>query len=79
MDCYIVRVYRHIKRNSGQADEIAGLVERVGTQDSGKPFSTYTGLVDAIRAEFQAQPTEEQEQESVLADGAQKIRSIRGR
>lgn len=54
MDCYIVRVYRHIMHKDGQGDEIAGLVERVGKQDSGKPFSTYSGLIDAMRDGTQA-------------------------
>ena len=49
MDCYIVRVYRHITKGDGKADEIAGLVERVGQRDSGKPFSSYQSLVSAMR------------------------------
>ena len=52
MDCYIVRVYRHIAGRNGQPDEIAGLVENVGRQETGKPFSTYVGLVEAIRTSF---------------------------
>jgi hypothetical protein len=49
MDCYIVRVYRHITRGEGEADEIAGLVERVGQRDSSRPFSSYQSLVSAMR------------------------------
>ncbi|MDH5514971.1 MAG: hypothetical protein OEY45_07405 [Gammaproteobacteria bacterium] len=56
MDCYIVRVYRHVTHKNGQDDEIAGLVERVGNQDNGKPFSTYKGLLDAIRDSFKHAP-----------------------
>jgi len=52
MDCYIVRVYRHITHQNGQADEIAGLVELVGDEARSKPFSTYMGLVEAIREDF---------------------------
>ena len=53
MDCYIVRVYRHITQQNGQADEIAGLVEQVGDGKRSKPFSTYKHLVDAIRDSFE--------------------------
>jgi hypothetical protein len=49
MDCYIVRVYRHITQDDGEADEIAGLVERVGRRDSSRPFSSYQSLVSALR------------------------------
>ncbi|MDH5515443.1 MAG: hypothetical protein OEY45_09810 [Gammaproteobacteria bacterium] len=56
MDCYIVRVYRHVTHKNGQDDEIAGLVERVGNQDNGKPFSTYKGLLEAIRDSFKHAP-----------------------
>lgn len=49
MDCYIVRVYRHVTRDDGKADEIAGLVERVGQRDSSKPFSSYQSLVSVLR------------------------------
>jgi hypothetical protein len=49
MDCYIVRVYRHITRGDGETDEIAGLVERVGQRDSGRPFSSYQSLVSVMR------------------------------
>jgi hypothetical protein len=51
MDCYIVRVYRHITQGDGEADEIAGLVERVGKRDSGRPFSSYQSLVSALRGD----------------------------
>lgn len=49
MDCFIIRVYRHIILDNGQPDEIAGLVERVGVQDNGKPFSSYKGLINTLR------------------------------
>jgi hypothetical protein len=49
MDCYIVRVYRHITQGEGEADEIAGLVECVGRRDSSRPFSSYQSLVSAMR------------------------------
>jgi hypothetical protein len=52
MDCFIIRVYRHITQGNGRPDEIAGLVERVGRQDSGKPFSGYESLVDILRDEY---------------------------
>ena len=52
MDCFIIRVYRHITEENGQPDEIAGLVERVGRQDNGKPFSSYKGLISALREEY---------------------------
>jgi hypothetical protein len=51
MDCYIVRVYRHITQADGEADEIAGLVERVGQRDSSRPFSSYQSLVSALRGD----------------------------
>ena len=65
MDCYIVRVYRHITHQDGQADEIAGLVEQVGEEARSKPFSSYTGLVEAIR-------------ESVDMDAAPGLNSVHG-
>jgi len=52
MDCFIIRVYRHITQENGQPDEIAGLVERVGRKDNGKPFSSYKGLLCALRDEY---------------------------
>ncbi len=52
MDCFIIRVYRHITHEDGQPDEIAGLVERVGRQDNGKPFSSYSSLVNTLRDEY---------------------------
>ena len=55
MDCYIIRIYRHSMQEHRQADEIAGLVERVGKPDSGKSFSTYNGMVDAIRDGLRAE------------------------
>jgi len=55
MDCFIIRVYRHITRENGQPDEIAGLVERVGRQDNGKPFSSYKTLMNALRDEYAAE------------------------
>ncbi|MGB5475137.1 MAG: hypothetical protein WBQ78_16890 [Gammaproteobacteria bacterium] len=54
MDCFIIRVYRHITPEHGKPDEIAGLVERVGRQDNGKPFSGYRSLVDVLRREYMA-------------------------
>ena len=52
MDCFIIRVYRHMSQKNGQPDEIAGLVERVGRQDNGKPFSSYRGLINTLRDEY---------------------------
>lgn len=51
MDCFIVRVYRHITKGNGEADEIAGLVERVGQRDSSRSFSSYQSLVSALRGD----------------------------
>jgi len=56
MDCFIIRVYRYITQENGQPDEIAGLVERVGRQDNGKPFSSYMSLVSALRDEYATVP-----------------------
>jgi hypothetical protein len=52
MDCFIIRVYRHIAQEDGQPDEIAGLVERVGRQDNGRPFSSYKSLIRTLREEY---------------------------
>ena len=52
MDCFIIRVYRHSVQEDGQPGEIAGLVERVGRQDNGKPFSSYKSLISALRDEY---------------------------
>jgi len=52
MDCFIIRVYRHITHADGEPDEIAGLVERVGRQDNGRPFTSYSSLVNTLRDEF---------------------------
>ena len=49
MDCYIIRVYRHLRSDGDQADEIAGLVEHVGEQEKSRPFTSYHGLVEEIR------------------------------
>jgi len=46
MDSYIVRVYRRNHVESG--DEVAGLVEEVGT-DRKKAFQSFSGLVTTIR------------------------------
>jgi hypothetical protein len=60
-----------------QSDEIAGLVERVGNPDSGKPFSTYEGLVDVIRDGLKTGPSEQ----AALDDGSNsnihKVRTFR--
>jgi hypothetical protein len=45
MESYIVRVYR---RGRDDPDEIAGLVETVGT-DERRSFKSFSGLVAAIR------------------------------
>ena len=45
MDSYIVRVYR---RGQSDPNEVAGLVETVGT-DERKAFQSFSGLVTAIR------------------------------
>jgi hypothetical protein len=49
MDCYIVRIYRRITGKNGNDDEIAGLVERVGANADGKPFSSYQGLITMLQ------------------------------
>jgi hypothetical protein len=46
MDSYIVRVYRRSKSKSGE--EVAGLVEGVGT-DQRLSFQTFSGLVSTIK------------------------------
>ena len=46
MDSYIVRVYRRSTSTSGE--EVAGLVEEVGTEQR-RSFHTITGLVTTIR------------------------------
>jgi hypothetical protein len=51
MDCYIIRIYRHILAGDAEGDEVAGLVERVGRRGNSKPFSSYKSLVKALRAE----------------------------
>jgi len=79
MDCYIVRIYRHITRKNGQQDEIAGLVERVGNQDNGKPFSTYKGLLEAIRDSIEPEPDDDSGMENSHDDGLSMIKSVRGR
>ena len=45
MESYIVRVYR---RGQNDSDEVAGLVETVGT-DEKRVFKSFSGLVAAIR------------------------------
>lgn len=77
MDCYIVRVYRHIAGRNGQSDEIAGLVESVGERDSGKPFSTYSGLVEAIRDSFKIHATNDDMPEKSAAGDFRVVRSVR--
>lgn len=57
MDCFIIRVYRHTEQAQGQPGEIAGLVERVGRQKSGKPFSSYKSLIKTLREEFENEAT----------------------
>jgi hypothetical protein len=46
MESYIVRIYR---RGHNDSDEIAGLVETVGT-DEKRAFKSFSGLVAARRA-----------------------------
>lgn len=46
MDSYIVRVYRRSTSTSGE--EVAGLVEEVGTEQK-RSFQTITGLLTTIR------------------------------
>ena len=79
MDCYIVRVYRHVTRKNGQDDEIAGLVERVGNQDNGKPFSTYKGLLEAIRSSFDPATDDAPGLEDQTDDGLRMTKPVRGR
>ena len=77
MDCYIVRVYRHIAGRNGQPDEIAGLVESVGRQDNGKPFTSYSGLVEAIRASFRCQIREGDRKDQDQTGGMPKVRRLK--
>jgi len=49
MDCYIIRVYRQTEQG-----EIAGLLEHVGKQDGGRPFTSYDGLVKTMRNDLSA-------------------------
>ena len=79
MDCYIVRVYRHITRKNGQDDEIAGLVERVGNQDNGKPFSTYKGLLEVIRDSFESSPDDTPVLDDRPGDKLRMVKPVRGR
>ena len=46
MDSYIVRVYRRTSCNSG--DEVAGLVEEVGS-DQRRSFQSFSGLMSTIK------------------------------
>jgi hypothetical protein len=46
VDSYIVRVYRRGKGDSNE--EVAGLVEEVGT-DQKKSFRSFSGLITTIR------------------------------
>ena len=46
MDSYIVRIYRRSRSKSG--DEVAGLVEEVGT-DQRLSFQTFSGLISTIK------------------------------
>ncbi|NNJ93730.1 MAG: hypothetical protein HKP57_03190 [Halobacteria archaeon] len=78
MDCYIVRIYRHIAGRNGQSDEIAGLVENVGERDSGKPFSTYSGLVEAIRDSYKIHATNDDMPEKSAASDLRMVRPVRG-
>ena len=79
MDCYIVRVYRHITRKNGQDDEIAGLVEHVGEQDTGKPFTSYKGMVDAIRDSIATDCTAIKPDECTENPGLSIVKAGRGR
>ena len=78
MDCYIVRVYRHFTRKDGTEEEIAGLVERVGKQDSGKPFTSYRGLINAMRDEHQSDAAEDCEKDDRTEAFTPVIGSVRG-
>lgn len=46
MDSYIVRIYRRNSIKSG--DEVAGLVEEVGT-DQRRSFQTFSGLMTTVK------------------------------
>ena len=77
MDCYIIRIYRHSMQKHRQTDEIAGLVERVGNPDSGKPFSTYNGLVDAIRDGLKTDSSEQAALDVGPNSNIHKVRTFR--
>jgi len=62
MDCFIIRIYRRIAQENGQPDEIAGLVERVGRKDDGRPFSSYMSLINALRDEYSSADTDDRQQ-----------------
>jgi len=48
MDSYIVRVYRRGADSSGSGEEVAGLVEEVGTSQRWS-FKSLLGLITTIR------------------------------
>ena len=79
MDCYIVRIYRHITGNNGQGDEIAGLVEEVGNQSGGKPFTTYDGLINAILSSADSAEAENIEKDSPAVGDVLSIKALRAR
>ena len=47
MDCYIIRIYRKT-----ECGEIAGMLERVGERDKGRPFNGFRNLVETMRKDF---------------------------
>ena len=47
MDCYIIRIYRKT-----ECGEIAGMLERVGDNNKGRPFNGYMSLVETMRRDF---------------------------
>ncbi|MDH3980358.1 MAG: hypothetical protein OEU91_07610 [Gammaproteobacteria bacterium] len=76
MDCYIVRVYRHISQGDGEADEIAGLVEHVGHRDGNKPFSSYQSLVSALREDSKGDVSDSADVDDGGSETAARLRVV---
>jgi len=67
MDSYIVRVYRRSTSTSGE--EVAGLVEEVGT-DQRRSFQTITGLVTTIRQLIGRDPLDQSNVSELYSENA---------
>ena len=67
MDSYIVRVYRRSTSTSGE--EVAGLVEEVGT-DQRRSFQTISGLVTTIRQLIGRHPLDQSNVSELYSENA---------